>query len=490
MSRERDKKMVRWLVKNGYLEKEQAQDLFKKQSKVIKESGSVSFLKFLKKEKVLEASVIDEIDARLKKKSVKSKTVEVEEKGVSKSESVKTEEQGKAFDAGAPLEIDENDLEKLLESNAEELSTGSEDEPLTNVTEIETVNVDLQSIEKDENKSCPECQSKIPFSAKDCPICAAPLPKTFVVNCLVCHRLNDSKEKHCQFCGCNLKTGSAGAHTRKCKKCKNTLLPDEAFCTKCGTITFTKIDKQMPLSGKLLLLFFLLLGYSGISYALWDLNNQQAILKRKETDLYSLNALEAPPLVIEFGEKQKVLLMTALKEFKNNDFENVVKLLEDNRKDCDAHLIQLLAATYRELGQMDTLKKLQKQYPGEVVLKEYVAEVLFQNAKNMALSDRIRQAKKDMERCVLLMPNIAEYQFWAGVLAFGMEEYIQSERYFIKASKLGDRRAEWHLFMHLLNLRRGDTARSTEQLKLFEEKNESPDEYRNLLVEIAKKYRN
>ena len=448
MNREQDKELAKWLVKHGHLQREQAQELFKKQSLEISAGRPVHMLELAQAGHYINTQTLADIQKQIPEEWRIINKPQPRRKPI-------------AVPVPATPEVSE-----APPASHEKRTSARWDESSSSIAML-----------PESTKHCVECQAQIPRASKQCPICAAALPKTYVLHCIVCYRLGDSRLKHCNYCGCNMHTGIPGQHTRKCRSCQYTLLPEQAFCLRCGTISKVKTEHLLELPGKILLCLMVILGYTGFFFAMTHL--QQRI--RPMAAVAQVNAPTVVPLVRIAGPQQRKLLLEAMDLARQEHWPEIEQLLEKYRTELDIHLLQLYAHALARVNQVEKLKSLVAQYPEEPYMKKLTAEYLYQTARTQLTNGDFDAAQKAILDCLTLATDNPLYFFWAGIIAYGAKDLIAAEDHFKKAMGLQAPWPECQLFMYLLKRKDHDTAAAAQHLQNFKTKTTVLEIYNDLL---------
>lgn len=86
-----------------------------------------------------------------------------------------------------------------------------------------------QTVEKDVEVQCPDCQNFIPKGSRFCPLCGHQVIQ--ILKCTNCGKNLTPKAKFCSQCG----TATGGKKAEKiCPDCKTENLPNAMYCNNCG----------------------------------------------------------------------------------------------------------------------------------------------------------------------------------------------------------------------------------------------------------------
>jgi hypothetical protein len=116
--------------------------------------------------------------------------------------------------------------------------------------------------EADEVPRCAGCSSVLPYNAKFCSDCGAPVGQRTdggagggdgmaLVACPDCGMGCDSAAKHCDECGASLSASPAAPEMMMCEPCGELFEPDSLFCEECGgeLVPRSRVGRPAPAVG-------------------------------------------------------------------------------------------------------------------------------------------------------------------------------------------------------------------------------------------------
>jgi len=467
MSRSADIQLAKWLIREGYAEKNAVESWLNAKLKAEKAGKNVSdLLTLLVKKGVVEAEKFEQIKAEFLKEKALNESLASEEK-VRQKAAVQVET--------VPVE---ESLEEMYETEKD--------------TAVAKTGIKAKVNRDRDTRLCPECNTNLSLDLKDCNVCGAHIPSDAWIQCVFCNKSQPVGCDHCEHCGCDPQTGESGPKTAICEVCAIAMLPNTAICYSCGSEQKNKRSDKATLFATahvvVLVAFVIFLVPS-----IWIGSQYKKEIETLATTLHevvfygedvfrNVSPKILPDQVLDktIPEPNSKLLAEILPLAKNNNWKGVAKQLEARLEESDPLTLSLLGLSYYHLEEKQSLAALQKARPDISDLNDLFLRLRYEEARKIMLAGDSASAYATIKPVLEGQSKIARVNFWGGLMALKENQFEEAQQWFVKATKLQPKEDLAHLLLYKMykNL---DPKRASLEKASFQKEKERADLFKEFL---------
>ncbi|MBF0246001.1 MAG: hypothetical protein HQL31_12155 [Planctomycetes bacterium] len=460
MAESKHVRLARWLVSKGFIDKVQAANALEQIEKQEAMGKTVSMIANLKNKGLLNKHQLAEIQRSQLPPAV---AVGAEKKPSPPAVKVSEEDLLKGPTGALP----------------EEAGSDFEETVLSDIVVVQQ-NPDL----------CPECHANIEENARECGTCGAEISLHRGHRCAACGRTALDGSMECECCGSNVSTAQAGPRTPRCRGCSRPLLPDEAFCLKCGYLRESKEEFSGFSAAPVLVLLLGLLGAYLFSYTrearpgeVGAVLATSARTERREVKALfeDVQALELAPFERNStSPASQQLLRKALPLAESGKWRAVVDSIRGREEDLNVGLLNLWGRAAYESGDHRGLAALQKAFSREPYLQRLLGEVLLEEGARAVKEGRGERALACLDGARELGVQDGDASFWSGCAALMTGDSEGALKHFTDTVTGGDAWVETHILLAWLQ-RESARERCAEELNIFLKRSGVPARYKKLI---------